>query len=177
MEIYALLDAATVNGKLPNAGIHRNTVKHHLNRDAFPESGNRTFRVHLDPYRLTIRDYLDEEDYRATWIFRSMKKMGMPAVMTPSNGMSTLKEQKIRLAYARFETAPGFQANVMGRLPDSGGRRIVTTVYAFILVLVFPALYVNSSGVAPWRPFWIAISRPSYLKGVPAEILYDHMKT
>jgi IS30 family transposase len=61
MEIHALLRRGYSQRQIAqNLGIHRNTVKHHLKREAFPEyrKKKRSESI-LDPYRQTIRDYLD----------------------------------------------------------------------------------------------------------------------
>lgn len=58
-------------------GIHRKTVKKHLESESFPAYSPRTAKPSvLDPYHQVIRDFLDEDDYQATWIFSRLKRMG-----------------------------------------------------------------------------------------------------
>jgi transposase len=182
MEIHALLRRGYSQRQIAqNLGIHRNTVKHHLNREAFPEyrKKKRSESI-LDPYRRTIRDYLDEEDYRATWIFDQLKRMGYAGSYdTLKRYVHVLKEQKVRVAYARFETAPGFQAQCdWGDFQVQEADGSVITVYAFVLVLGYSrALYVQFVRRCTLEAFLDChIGAFHYLKGVPAEVLYDRMK-
>ena len=58
-------------------GIHRNTVKRYLESKAPPKyrRGKRKGSI-LDPYKQIIDDYLQNDDYRATWVFDRISKMG-----------------------------------------------------------------------------------------------------
>jgi transposase len=49
-------------------GIHRNTVKHHLESETFPQYRKQKRRPSiLEPYYPMIRDFLEEDDHQATW--------------------------------------------------------------------------------------------------------------
>jgi transposase len=104
-------------------GIHRNTVKRHIEGNSFPQyRKNRRQKSVLDPYRQIIDDFLAEDDYQVTWIFDRVKKMGYPgSYETVRDHVRSVKERRNRLAYARFETEPGLQAQrltgVISRLP------------------------------------------------------------
>jgi len=51
-------------------GIHRNTVKKHIEGNTFPQyRKNKRQKSVLDPYRQIIDDFLAEDDYQITWIF------------------------------------------------------------------------------------------------------------
>ena len=56
-------------------GIHRRTVKKHIEDNAFPQyqTARRQESI-LDPFRQTIDDYLATDDYQATWIFDGLAK-------------------------------------------------------------------------------------------------------
>jgi transposase len=137
----------------------------------------------LDPYRSRIAAYLDEEDgdgYRATWIFDQLEKCGYTGCYElVKREVAQLKGRKQQLAYVRFETMPGEQAQVdfgefQVELPDG----TVKKYYLFAMILGFSR-----------RLFACLLERcdlPSFLEahiiafelfgGVPQEILYDRMR-
>jgi transposase len=58
-------------------GIHRKTVKKHLESNSFPAYHKSKPKASiLDPYRQLIQDYLEQDDYQATWIFDRLRKQG-----------------------------------------------------------------------------------------------------
>ena len=82
---------------------------------------------------------------------------------TVKKAVRAIKGEKRSLAYIRFETEPGFQAQV-----DWGDFQIVEhdgttrTVFAFIMVLGYSrAMYVEFVESAPLRPLRIVTSAPS----------------
>jgi len=162
-------------------GIHRNTVKKHLERKSFPAYTRKKAKPSiLEPFYPVIRDFLNEDDYRATWIFDRVKRMGYTGSYdTLKVFVRSIKEQKCRIAYTRFETEPGLQAQV-----DWGDFKIVdrfgatTTVFAFVMVLGFSrAMFVEFVERCTLESFMDCHLRAfRYLGGVPAEILYDNMK-
>jgi len=162
-------------------GIHRKTVKKHLERNSFPTYQRTVTKPSiLEPYHQIIRDFLDEDDYQATWILTRLKRMGYTGSYdTLKVFVRSIKEQKCRIAYTRFETEPGLQAQV-----DWGDFKVVdalgktTTLYAFVMVLGFSrAMYVEFVERCTLEVFMDCHLRAfRHLKGVPAEILYDNMK-
>ncbi len=162
-------------------GIHRKTVKKHLESESFPAYSPRTAKPSvLDPYHQVIRDFLDEDDYQATWIFSRLKRMGYAgSYETVKIFVRSIKEQKCRIAYARFETEPGLQAQVdwgdFKIVEDSGA---LSTIYAFVMVLGFSrAMHVEFVERCTLETFMDCHVRSfRRLGGVPAEILYDNMK-
>jgi len=162
-------------------GIHRNTVKKHLESSMLP-SYNKTKRKSskLDPYRQLVQDLLNEDDYKATWIYDRLRNIGFTGCYeTVKKCVRRLKEQNTRLAYIRFETEPGLQAQVdFGdfQVREQDGRS--TTISAFVLVLGFSrGMYVEFIPHCTLESFMDChINAFRYLGGVPAEILYDNMK-
>jgi transposase len=182
MDIFSLrkqgFSVRTIANKL---GIHRETVKKHLETGAFPGSRKTYQRASvLDPYHQAIQDFLGEDDYKATWIFQRLQNLGFAgSYETVKRYVGTIKEQKTRLAYIRFETEPGLQAQVdFGdfQIQEPDGR--TTTVYAFVMVLGFSrgmhVEYVDRCTLETFMDCHANAFR--YLGGVPAEILYDNMK-
>jgi transposase len=162
-------------------GIHRKTVKKHLENNAFPGYHRQTSKpTILEPYHQVIRDFLDEDDYQATWIFERLKRMGYAGSYdTLKVFVRSIKEQKCRIAYTRFETEPGLQAQVdWGDFKIEDGSGKTTTIYAFVAVLGFSrAMYVEFVERCTLEVFMDCHLRAfRSLRGVPAEILYDNMK-
>jgi transposase len=93
-------------------GIHRNTVKRHLESETFPQYRKQKRQPSsLEPYYPMIRDFLEEDDYQATWIFDRLRKAGYRGCyVIVRDYVRSIKEQKTRLAYIRFETGHGHQA-------------------------------------------------------------------
>ena len=129
-------------------GIHRSTVKKHIEAKEFPSYHKRNRGVSiLEPYKQIINDYLDEDDYQGTWIFDRIKKIGYPGGYdTVKHYVSNIKEQKARLAYIRFETEPGLQAQFdWGDFQIQGPDGKTSKVFAFVLVLGFSRAIDTSS--------------------------------
>ncbi|MEW6003552.1 MAG: IS21 family transposase [Nitrospirota bacterium] len=161
-------------------GIHRKTVKKHIEAGDFPHYHKRKSVSILEPYKQIINDYLEEDDYQATWIFDRIKKIGYPGGYdTVKHYVSDIKEQKTRIAYIRFETEPGLQAQVDWgdfQVQEADGK--TRTVYAFVLVLGYSrAMYVEFVDRCTLDVFMDChIHAFCHLQGIPAEILYDNMK-
>ena len=137
-------------------GLHRNTVKKHLESRSFPAYHRNPAKPSiLEPYHQIVRDFLEEDDYQATWIFERLKRMGYAgSYETLKVFVRSIKEQKCRIAYTRFETEPGLQAQVDWgdfKILDSAGH--TTTVYAFVMVLGFsffsPPLSYSKNSLHP----------------------------
>ena len=92
--------------------IHRDTVKRHLESETFPQYRKQKRRPSiLEPYCAMIRDFLEEDAYQATWIFDRIRKAGYRGRYgIVRDYVRSIKEQKTRLAFIRFETEPGRQA-------------------------------------------------------------------
>ena len=162
-------------------GIHRRTVKRHLESNSFPayKKEKRKLSI-LEPYTQIIRDYLEQDDYQATWIYDRLKRMGYAGSYdTAKTYVRAIKEQKTRLAYARFETEPGLQAQVDWgdfQVQEPNGKTL--TLYAFVMLLGYSrAMYVELVERCTLETFLgCHIHAFHFLQGVPAEILYDNMK-
>lgn len=172
------LSMRTIARKL---GIHRNTVKKHIEGNAFPQY-RKTKRQEsiLDPYRQIIDDYLAEDDYQVTWILDRLKPMGYPgSYETLRDYVRSVKERRCRLAYARFETEPGLQAQVdWGDFQIKNPDGSTSTQYMFLMVLGYSrAMYVEFVEQCTLETFMDChIHAFHFLQGVPGEILYDNMK-
>jgi transposase len=182
MEIKAMVrNGMTVRAISRRLGLHRNTVKKHLMSDDFPQyRKSRRRESILEPYTPMIRDYLEEDDYRATWLLERIRRAGYPgAYGIVRDYVRSIKQHKTRLAYVRFETEPGRQAQFDWadfQVVEPSGR--TTTIFVFMLVLGFSrAAYVEFVERCTLESFLDGhILAFRYLQGIPAECLYDNLK-
>lgn len=135
----------------------------------------------LDRFAPLIESWLQEDlHYRATWILDQLRKAGY------GGGYSIVrtfvrdrKEERGRIAYLRFETEPGRQAQVdFGEFKvadPTGGER---SYYLFSMVLGYSRqLYGEFLTRCDMVSFLEAHQRAfACFGGVPAELLYDRMR-
>lgn len=161
-------------------GKHRQTINRYLEGDEFPRYRRQKKETKLSAYRQVIDDFLSEDAYQATWIYDRLKRMGYPgAYESVKVYVRGIKERKKRLAYLRFETEPGLQAQFdWGDFQIIGADGRVTTIYAFVLLLGYSrAMYVEFVRRCTLEAFMDCHARAfRYLGGIPSEILYDNMK-
>ena len=162
-------------------GIHRNTLKKYLmSPPAVPGTKSRKKASILAPYCQQIDDWLAQDDFRATWIFRRLKDLGFTGGYdTVKSYVRGVKSRNRRQACLRFETFPGFQGQVDWadfKVSAFGGPDI--TLYLFLMVLGFSrAMYAELVARCTLEAFMDAHMRAfRYLGGVPLELLYDNMR-
>jgi transposase len=162
-------------------GIPRKTVKKYLDGGGSPEYRRRARRqTILDSYREIIQDWLKQDNYRGSWIHDRLVRMGYQGSYdTVKNYVRQIKEGMSRLAYLRFETVAGEQAQVDWadfQVAEPGVSS--STLYLFAFVLGYSrALYAELVPRCTLEAFLDAHIRAfGYLGGVPAEILYDNKK-
>ncbi len=162
-------------------GLHRDTVRKYLEQGELPRytKGKRRASM-LDPYKQVIQDLLAEDAYQATWLFERIRQFGYPGGYdTVRHYVQGIKEQQSRLAYIRFETEPGRQAQMDWgefQVQEPDGQR--SSVYLFVLLLGYSrAMYAEFVCRCTLEAFMDSHIRAfHYLGGVPDEILYDNMK-
>jgi transposase len=162
-------------------GIHRNTVKKYITEKKQPHYQMQRKRESiLRPFHQVIRDWLGQDNFRATWIFDRLKDLGYTGGYdTVRYFVQPIKKQKAKLAFIRFETEPGRQAQMdwadFKVLNDNGTSFFV---YLFLLVLGFSramfACFVDRCSLQSFMDSHIAAFH--YLGGVPVEIFYDNMR-
>ena len=162
-------------------GIHRNTVKKYITGKRFPQyRKNKRQKSILDPYYQIIDDFLAEDDYQATWIYEKLKKLEYSgSYETVKDYVRKVKEHRSRLAYARFETEPGIQAQVdWGDFKVENPDNSNSTKFMFLMILGYSrAMYIEFVDNCNLETFMDChIHAFHYFQGVPAEILYDNMK-
>jgi transposase len=185
MDIFALsrqgLGIRAIAKKLH---LHRNTVKKYLQEGATRApryNKNKRKESILAPYFQLISDWLEKDDYRATWIYSRIKGLGYSGGYDiVKHYVRKIKEANRRKAYIRYETVPGLQAQVDWadfQVADLTGATIAT-VYLFLMVLGFSrAMYAELVTRCTLQAFMDAHIRAfHFLGGVPLEVLYDNMR-
>lgn len=164
-------------------GLSRNTVKKYIER---PEQGfknpekNKRQSV-LDPYHGMIKAWLDEDEYyTGTWIYDRLVNQGYTgSYETVKRKVSTMKKQRQKIAYMRFETNPGHQGQVdfgefQVQLPDGNTRKL----YLFSMILGYSRKIYTEFIERCDMPHFLDchIHAFEYFGGIPNHILYDRMK-
>jgi transposase len=162
-------------------GVHRKTVKRYLGSGSLPQyRREKGVTSIVDPFKQVIEDFLEHDSYQATWIFDRIKNMGYKGSYdTVKRYVHKAKERLSNLAFIRFETEPGVQAQVdWGDFQVEEPQAVASTIHAFIMILGFSrAMFVEFVKRCDLETFMDChIHAFRFLKGVPAQILYDNMK-
>ncbi len=163
-------------------GISRNTVKKFIENRGDPEERKTIQRKSLlDPYQGNIAYWLDDDlEYRATWIYDRLANMGFTgSYEIVKRKVHEIKAEKQRVAYMRFETEPGFQAQVdFGEFQVENLDGTIRKLYLFAMILGYSRkIYGELIDHCDLPTFLDChINAFEYFGGVPEEILYDRMK-
>lgn len=162
-------------------GLHRMTVKKYLTKGVLPVYKKAMRKSILEPYRGLIESWLAQQDYQATRIHELLVAQGfIGSYDTVKRYVAGIKEQRDRKAYIRFETLPGQQAQVdwasFGLLVVDGVRKALS---CFSMILGFSRhQYIEFTLSRNLATFLSCHVRAfEYFGGLPAEVLYDNLKT
>jgi transposase len=164
-------------------GISRNTVKKYLENQGILES-HRTGGIRkslLDPYTGNIVSWLDEDmEYKATWIYDRLRPMGFTgSYEIVKRVVHQLKDERQQIAYMRFETEPGFQAQVdFGEFQVEHADGSIQKLWLFSMILGYSRKIYSEFIDRCDLPGFLDchIHAFEHFGGVPEEILYDRMK-
>ena len=164
-------------------GVHRSTVKKYLSqgisgREA-PRYGPRGSK--LDIFGTQIKAWIENDHYfRATLIYDRLCKLGFDgSYEIVKRKVAQLKDEFQRIAYIRFETEPGHQAQVdFGEFQVIDSMGNVRKYYLFAMILGYSRyLYAELVERCDLVTFLDCHIRAfAFLGGVPGEILYDRMR-
>ena len=164
-------------------GISRNTVKKYIDHPglAFVSQGSRKRSSQLDPFTDNIVAWLEEDiAYSATWIYDRLSNMGFTgSYEIVKRKVRLLKAERQKVAYMRFETEPGYQAQVdFGEFQVEHANGHVQKLYLFSMILGYSRkMYVELIERCDLPSFLDCHIRAfDYFGGVPEQILYDRMK-
>jgi transposase len=164
-------------------GISRNTVKKYIDKPelAFEPAQVRKRRSQLDAYQDNIKAWLEEDsDYRASWIYDRLTNLGFAgSYEIVKRRVRQIKENYHKVAYMRFETEPGYQAQVdFGEFQIDKPDGSVTKLYLFSIILGYSrkiyAEFIERCDLTTFLDCHIRAFE--YFGGVPEQILYDRMK-
>jgi len=164
-------------------GISRNTVKKYIKNPNLvfepPQSRNR--KSLLDPYGDNIKAWIEEDsDYTATWIYDRLSNMGfIGSYEIVKRRVRRIKENYHKVAYMRFETEPGYQAQMdFGEFQVAKPDGSVTKLFLFSMILGYSRkMYAELIERCDLPTFLDChIHAFEYFGGVPDQILYDRMK-
>lgn len=164
-------------------GISRNTVKKYLDDPGLEErkQGGCSRKSQLDAFRGNIEAWLTEDiQYKATWVYDRLRPMGFGgSYEIVKRVVHGIKAERQQIAYMRFETEPGFQAQVdFGefQIEEAGGT--TRKIYLFAMILGYSrriyAEFVERCDLPTFLDCHIRAF--GHFGGVPQEILYDRMK-
>lgn len=181
MEIWALKrQGYSVRAIARKLGMHRKTVSKYLAAREFPKYRSVKRKSALEPYYGMIEEWLRAEDYQATRVHELVIEQGYQGgYETVKRFVRTVKERRDHIAYLRFETMPGQQAQVdFGDFQVLGPDGQVHTLYVFVMVLGYSRhMYVEFVERCTMTAFLDChINAFDAFEGVPSEILYDNMK-
>jgi transposase len=181
MDILALhrqgLSLREISDKL---GIHRKTVTKYVTQGHPPRySKVKRKESILIPYLQIIEEWLQQDNYRASWIYHQIKHLGYGGGYdTVKNYVRKVKMRYQRKAFIRFETVPGLQGQMDWADFQVVNEADTITLYLFIFVLGFSrAMYAELVPACTLQLFMDAHIRAfNFLGGIPLEVLYDNMK-
>jgi len=135
----------------------------------------------LDGYKANVDQWLkDDAEYTATRIYDRLQHMGFTGgYQTVKRYVHGLKETNNRVAFLRFETEPGNQAQVdFGDFAVNTADGGVKRYYCFSMILGYSRnLYAELVERCDLTTFLDCHIRAfAFFGGVPQEILYDRMK-
>jgi len=164
-------------------GISRNTVKKYIDNPelAFEPAHGRKRRSQLDAYQDNIKAWIEEDsDYRASWIYDRLTNMGFAgSYEIVKRRVRQIKDSYHKVAYMRFETEPGYQAQVdFGEFQVANADGSVTKLYLFSMILGYSRkMYAELIERCDLPSFLDCHIRAfEYFGGVADQILYDRMK-
>jgi transposase len=165
-------------------GYDRKTIRKYLTESAaIPRYGPREARPSkLDPYRPYLEERLAAGVWNAVVLLRELRQRGYPGGYTILKEYLQPKRQAARqVAVRRFETPPGHQAQVdwgdLGQVvfPDGTRQRLC----GFVFTLGYSRAIFADVATDETLATLLGMHEAAFaaLGGVPAEILYDRMKT
>ncbi len=164
-------------------GISRNTVRKYLDPPDQIVNGIRYKKRNslTDPYEDNILAWLDEDfEYRATWIYDRLRNMGFSgSYEIVKRKVREIKKERRQVAYMRFETEPGYQAQVdFGEFQVQRADGEIEKYYLFAMILGYSrkiyAEFVSQCDLPTFLDCHIRAF--DYFGGIPEQILYDRMK-
>jgi len=168
-------DIAEVLGK------SERTIHYYLSEPSRPRK-IRKYPSKLDPFKPYIDTLLEDDPYfNREVILRNLKKMNYTGSITILRDYAAKKAAEYnRRAVIRFETEPGYQAQVDWKVLNTqqvNGK--LQKLYAFTMVFGYSRkpFVMHTTNMNQATFLMCHVLAFMYFGGVPTEILYDNMKT
>lgn len=183
MEIQHLhREGLTVRHIARRLGMDRRTVAKYVREPREPHYRERKpVASILDPYKANIQALLGEDEgYSAMWMHERLRALGYGgSYEVVKCYVRQVKAERSRVAYQRFESAPGVQAQVdYGEFVVEFPNGQVRKYYLFAMLLGYSRmLYVEFVEKCDLMTFLDChVHAFEFFGGVPREILYDRMR-
>ena len=164
-------------------GCDPRTIKKYINEpDRAGKPRQTTQRIcKLDPFKDQIAQYLNEDSqYRASWVYDRLRSCGYTGgYELVKRAVRAQKQSRQQLAYVRFETEPGQQAQVdFGDFQVQNSDGTYTTYYLFSMILGYSRMLYAQLLPKCDLPHFLQAHQQAFaaLGGVPCEVLYDRMR-
>ncbi len=162
-------------------GVSERTVRNYLKSEPAPRKVAKRASM-LDGYRELIGSVLERQpSYNLVLLLKRLRRSGYRGSMTILREYAAALRKKITTeAIIRFETEPGYQAQVdwkeLGRRTVDG---VVGKLYAFVMVLGYSRKPSVRFTTSMREAVLLACLQEAfqYFGGVVAELLFDNMKT
>jgi len=162
-------------------GKSERTIHYYLSEPSRPRK-ERTYPSKLDQFKPYIDTILeDDPTFNREVLLRNLKKQKYEGSITILREYAAQKSAEItRKAIIRFETEPGYQAQVDWKILGTQtveGR--LQKLYAFVMVFGYSRkpFVVHTTSMDMTTFLMCHVLAFNYFGGVPQEILYDNMKT
>lgn len=162
-------------------GVSERTVRNYLKSEPAPRKVTKRASM-LDPHRDLIGSVLERQpSYNLVLLLKRLRHAGYRGSMTILREYAAAIRKKITTeAIIRFETEPGYQAQVdwkeLGRRTVDG---VAGKLYAFVMVLGYSRKPFVRFTTSMREAVLLACLKEAfqYFGGVVAEVLFDNMKT
>jgi len=172
----------SISGIAEATGYHRKTIRKYLANPKTPVYGPRKKRPSkLDPFRDYIAKRLEAGVWNAVVLLRELKERGYTGGYSILKAyLAPLRKAARETAVRRFETAPGEQAQVdWGEVGELVVEGVPTKLSAFVFTLGHSRAMFADVATSQQLDVLLRMHEEAFaaLGGVPAEILYDQMRT
>ena len=164
------------------SGFNRRTVRKYLAQPGRPQYGPRApLPSKLDPFKEYLHQRLQAGVWNAVVLLREIKERGYTGGYTLlQEYVHPLRQEARSQAVRRFETPPGFQAQVdWGELGSVTFQAQKATLSGFVMTLGHSRALFCEVATDQTLPTFLRLHEEAFLQlgGVPQEILYDRMNT
>ncbi len=156
-------------------------IHYYLSEPSRPRK-KRTYTSKIDPFKPYIDTILDEDPtFNREVLLRNLRKQKYRGSITILREYAAAKAAETTTkAVIRFETEPGYQAQVDWKLLNTqqiDGK--LRKLYAFVMIFGYSRkpFVIHTTSMDQATFLMCHVLAFSYFGGVPSEILYDNMKT